>query len=364
MASFLMLRHFQSKHKDAILEHTAFVFKLNDHLEIPSVYIYQEEDNLFFLYISYTKSENTIKLYLVYIGSHKRAKNIYHQFTVSSEHKEFDVVLNPRPCTDDFFVVDISHMSNLIQIKFKLIDRNLKVLTAPEISNAVRKPVIKNAPLGSQIEHRLEFDLKCCTCKEYCIFSLSTCPVMYYYIDKDDDYICYYCYRFFKYEVDKPMAQRTIPINSRETIKFFKWNCSNCCSEIEFSDLQLHEINCKLGRQFTCPETDCYEKGTANQMIEHLENQHDLWAFGSHFKLPRNFESCYVFVREHIVLLRVTDTADFTSLEHKYIHVELLTKPDNDDTAYVMFCNKKNEILSDYSKLASCSEVFVKVVVD
>ncbi|XP_050517891.1 uncharacterized protein LOC126892404 isoform X2 [Diabrotica virgifera virgifera] len=145
MASFLILRHFHSKHKDAILDCPALVFSLNDHLEMPSVYVYQEEDNLFFLYISYIRSENIIKLDLVDIGSSKLAKNIYHQFTVSSENKEFDIVLNPQPCTDDFFVVDLSHMSNLIQIKFKLIDRNLKVLTAPEISTAMRKSKVENA---------------------------------------------------------------------------------------------------------------------------------------------------------------------------------------------------------------------------
>ncbi|XP_028137568.1 uncharacterized protein LOC114332060 isoform X2 [Diabrotica virgifera virgifera] len=358
MASFLILRHFHSNHKDAILDCPAFVFKLNDLLQMPSVYIYQEEDNLFFLYISYTKSENTIKLYLVYIGSYKLAKNIYHQFTVSSENKEFDVVLIPRPCTDDFFVVDISHMSNLIQIKFKLIDRNLKVLTAPEISNAVRKPIVKNAPL------RLEFNLNCYYCKAFCILSLSTCPVNYYYIDNDGDYICCYCYKFYKFESDKPIVEKVIPISSLETIKFFKLNCINCCSEIEFSDVQSHEINCKLGRQYTCPIENCCEKGTANQMIEHLKDRHKEMSFGSQFILPINFLRGYAFVKEYIALLSVTDTGNFSSLEHKYIDLELVPKIDSDAIfPYVSFFNARNEILSDYSTFASYSEVFVKVFV-
>uniref|UniRef100_A0A6P7GRI6 Uncharacterized protein LOC114345532 n=1 Tax=Diabrotica virgifera virgifera TaxID=50390 RepID=A0A6P7GRI6_DIAVI len=377
MASFLILRHFQSKHKDAILEHTAFIFKLNDLLEMPSVYIYQEEDKLFFLYISYSKSENTIKLYLYYIGSYKLAKNIYHQLTVSSENKEFDVVLDPKPCTNDFFVVDISHMSNLIQIKFKLIDRNLKVLTAPEISNAVRKPMVKNVPPGSQIEHLLEFNLKCSVCQAYCIFSLSTCPVMHYYINRYsnneyDKYICYYCNEYFLIDLtyEEMNFEVPIPINILETMKFFKWNCSNCCNDIEFLDMQSHEINCKRGRQYTCPRVpmeDCCVKGTANQMIEHLKNQHDHMAFGSHFKLPIKFGDfyCYVFVKEYIVLLYGRKTPCFTSLENKYIHVEIVNKTDKDTTSITaLFFNAENEILRDYSQLTSYSEVFVKVFVN
>ncbi|XP_028141939.1 uncharacterized protein LOC114335847 [Diabrotica virgifera virgifera] len=364
MVSLLMLRHFHSNHRDAILESPAFLFKLNDLLDVPSVYIYQEEDNLFFLYISYSKSENTIKLYLLYIGIYKLAKNIYHEFTVSSENKDFDIVLNPKPCTDDFFVVDISHiMTNLIQIKFKLIDRNLKVLTAPEISNAVRSPIVKNAPLESQIEHRSEFNLKCNICQAYCIFSLTGCPVMYYYIDEKNSYVCYYCTQYFKLKIDEASAERTIPINIFETMKFFKWNCSNCCSDFEFSDIQSHEINCKLGRQFTCPRRNCNEKGTASQMIEHLKDWHFCMAFGSHFKLPIDFIKCYVFVKEYIVFLRETNTLEFTSFRHKYIHVELVTKTDNDrKSPLALFFNNNNEILRNY-KCGCESEVFVKVFV-
>ncbi|XP_028137569.1 uncharacterized protein LOC114332060 isoform X3 [Diabrotica virgifera virgifera] len=359
MASFFLLRHFDSNHKDAILDCPAFVFKLNDLLEMPSVYIYHEEDNLFFLYISYTKSENTIKLYLVYIGSYKLAKNIYHQFTVSSKNKEFDVILNPRPCTDDFFVVNISKMSNLILIKFKLIDCNLKVLTAPEISNAVRKPIVKNDSLESQIEHpEFSLDLICYYCKAYCVFSLTGYPVKEYYYDDDDEYVCYYCNQFFKVDTDGI----SIPINILETMKMFAWNCSNCCGEFEFSHMQSHEISCKLGRQYTCPRKNCYEKGTANQMITHLKDRHKYMGFGSHFKLPVDFESCYVFVREHIVRLRKTKPVK-SSLEHISIKVELITTESDNTDPCALFFNNSNEILTDYSKFSSYSEVFVKVFV-
>ncbi|XP_028132575.1 uncharacterized protein LOC114328034 [Diabrotica virgifera virgifera] len=373
MASLMMLPHFRSNHKDVILDYPAFVFELNDDdIEMPSVYLYQEDDNLFFLYISYRKSENTIRLDLEYTGNSKLAKNIYHEFTVSSDNKEFDVVLNSKPCTDDFFYVDISNMSNLIKIEFKIIDRNLKVLTAPEISIAVRKPLkwfIDN-PQGGQIEYRSEFNLKCAICQAYCIFSLSTCPVKYYYIDEESDYVCYYCNQFFKLflETDESSAKKAIPTYIFKTMKFFKWNCSTCCSVIEFSDMQSHEINCKRGRQFSCPIANCCDsaKGIANQMIQHLKNRHNFMAFGSHFKLPRNFLKCYVFFREDIVFLRATDTLDFTSsLDHRSIHAELVIKTDNvEKRPYALFFNTNNEILRDHSKFASDSEVFVKVFVD
>ncbi|XP_050516892.1 uncharacterized protein LOC114332058 [Diabrotica virgifera virgifera] len=363
MASFFLLRHFDSNHKDAILDCPAFVFKLNDLLEMPSVYIYQEEDNLFFLYISYTKSENTIKLYLVYIGSYELAKNIYHQFTVSSENKEFDVVLDPRLCTDDFFVVDISHMSNLIQIKFKLIDRNLKVLTAPEISNAVRKPVVTNAPLQNQIQHPTKFNLTCYYCKACCIFSLSSCRVKYYYHDKEYNYVCYYCNQFFV-KADE-IDGIDIPSDISGIMDFFQWECRNCCGEIYFSSMQSHEINCKLGRQFVCPIKNCCEKGIANQMIKHLNEGHKCRAYGPHFRLSKSFSSCYVFAKEYIVFLSVTNTLDLpSSLDHESIRLELLTKTDDDGKIpRALFFNSKNEILTDYSNILSCNLVFVKVFV-
>ncbi|XP_028137572.1 uncharacterized protein LOC114332061 [Diabrotica virgifera virgifera] len=260
-------------------------------------------------------------------------------------------------------------MSNLIQIKFKLIDRNLKVLTAPETSNVVKKPLRKSifGTLGSQIEHRSEFNLKCAICQTYCIFSFSSCPVTYYYIYEDNKIVCYYCTKCFKlFFATGKLSKRTIPTNILETIKFFKWYCSGCCNEIEFSDMQSHEIICKGGRQHTCPIKYCFEKGTANKMTEHLKDWHGKIAFGSHFKLPTNFGSCYIFVREHIVRLRVTSEFSLTSsLDHGSVHVELVTKNDGDDhiSPYALFCNKKNEIITDYSKLASSSEVFVKVVV-
>ncbi|XP_050516890.1 uncharacterized protein LOC126891685 [Diabrotica virgifera virgifera] len=373
MASFLILPHFRSKHKDSTLDCPAFVFNLNDYLEMPSVYIYQEEDNLFFLYISYRKSENTIKLYLVYQGSYKLAKNIYHEFTVSSENKEFDIVLNEKPCTDDFFVVDISDMPNLIQIKFKLIDRNLKVLKAPEISKALRKPIVENASHEHQIQnyHAESYPAKCNRCHEYCLIeSLPGVEILSYYWDKKNGgFMCIYCYQWFYYRryctkyndhekiVDKWMIHRMNDL--------FPCRCSNNCgSYINLSHLPSHELECKLGRQFICPTQNCYWEGTANKMIEHLKDLHKCMAFGYHFQLPRNISSCYVFVKEYIVFLHVTPKSDFAKLESNDISVELVTKTDN---AYknptILFFDKKNEILKGNFEFAFYGEVFVKVMV-
>ncbi|XP_050517208.1 uncharacterized protein LOC114339586 isoform X3 [Diabrotica virgifera virgifera] len=343
MASFMMFQHFHFKHKNAVLDCPTLVFNLKDYLEMPSVYIYQEGDNLFFLYISYSKSENTLKLDLVYMGSFKLAKNIYHEFTVGSENKEFDIVLKPKPCTDDFTVY-ISHMSKFIQIKFKLIDRNVKVLTAPELSRHhvapahpnetpdVSTPILNNSLQGSQIEYTSKFNLKCKVCQEYCMFSITDNPIDAYYIDEKNNYTCYYCYEAFKFNPSTTRyLKRTHPLDIFDTMKFSKWNCSKCSTEIEFSDMRSHEINCKLGRQFTCPIGNCYEKGTVNQMIKHMKD-HNCLAFSSYFRKPAGTFSCYVFVREYIVYLIQFTNAYKNNIYNPYeIRMKIVAKTDNDE---------------------------------
>ncbi|XP_028128966.1 uncharacterized protein LOC114325176 [Diabrotica virgifera virgifera] len=367
MTSFLMLQHFHFKHKNAVLGYPTFVFNLNDYLDMPSVYIYQEEDNLFFLYTRCSKSENTIALYLVCMASYKLPQNIYHQFTVTSENKEFDIVLDPKPCTDDFFVVDISHMSNFIQIKFKLIDRNLKVLTGPKFSAAVRKPVPKNAPHGHEIgKNRQEFDLKakCVKCQAYCIFSLSNCPVRYCYLNKHNNYMCYYCYQWFEsWETSSQYFEIAIPSEIFGGMKFYKWNCSNCFSDISVSDMQSHEISCKLGRQFRCPMENCCEKGTTNQMIEHLKD-HNRLAFSSPFQLTSNNLSCYVFLKEHIVSLLLIRTKNSI-----FCDVIVVILPQSEFAikqfeVRTMFFDSNNQILNQYEINDNINPIFVKIIVE
>ncbi|XP_050518017.1 uncharacterized protein LOC126892508 isoform X1 [Diabrotica virgifera virgifera] len=486
MTSFLMLQHFHFKHKSAILDCPTLVFNLNDYLEMPRVYIYQEDDNLFFLYISYSMSENSITLDLVCMGSYKLSQNIYHQFTLSSEKKEFDIVLNKKPCTDDFFVVDISHMSNFIHIEFKLIDRNLKVLTTPSISNVVTKPAPKNDPPGSQIvkyrseftprskvltdsqdsnavgkpltkndpigaqivkdqsefnpkskvltdsedsnavgkpftktdanggqivkdrsefnprskvltgsdvsnavvknvpknnphgrqieNYQAEFNLKskCVKCQEYCIFSISNCPIRYYYRDKRNNYICYYCYKFFSDGDDVSQRQarevrkyfeRAILSEIINGMKFYKWNCSNCNSDIQVSDMQSHEINCKRGRQFRCPIEGCCEKGTVNQMIEHLKN-HNCLAFSSHFQLPSNHLRCYVFVKEYIVRLDLSFAKNFATESIQVVRKAGNVKKKRLTASFMLFDsnNQLLEVVHVHSQF-DVNPIFVKVIV-
>uniref|UniRef100_A0A6P7HF91 Uncharacterized protein LOC114347965 n=1 Tax=Diabrotica virgifera virgifera TaxID=50390 RepID=A0A6P7HF91_DIAVI len=146
VTSFLMVRHFISNHKDAILDCPAFVFNMNNYLEMPGTYLYQEEDNLFFLYISYSQSENAIRLELVYMGSDKMATSITHQFTVTSENKEFDINLNSKPSrANEVSVVDASNMSHLINVKFKLFFQNVQFFT---ISENVHSSSIQNSSSG------------------------------------------------------------------------------------------------------------------------------------------------------------------------------------------------------------------------
>ncbi|XP_072398927.1 uncharacterized protein [Diabrotica undecimpunctata] len=373
MASFLMLRHFHYKHKNAILDCPAFVFNLNDLLEMPSGYIYQEEDNLFFLYISYSQSENTIKLGLVCMASYKLAENIYHQFTLSSEKKEFDIVMNPKSCNNDFFVVDISHMSNLIHIKFKLFDRNLKVLASSEVSNSVVKPVPKKQnPLakmllhGNQIkEYQTEVNLKCIECEVYCFLLVSTLKVNTCFIDKDNNCICYNCYQWLK-SMYSHYFERRFSNEIIDKMKFSMWNCSTCCSDFKPLDRVLsHTINCKLARQFSCPIKNCCEKGTADKMIEHLKI-HNCLAFLSPFKLTLNSSSCYVFVEKYIVFLHITRSGHFICSDN--IQAELVTKTDNDKKEttlkpYAIFFNNDYNAILNNSLVDLNRGIFVKVFV-
>ncbi|XP_028136114.1 uncharacterized protein LOC114330889 [Diabrotica virgifera virgifera] len=368
MASLLLLPHFHSNHKDAILDCPAFIFKLNNHLETPNAYTYQEGDNLFFLYVNYRKSENTIKLDLVYMGNLEHAKNIYHQFSLSSENKEFDIVLDPTPCTQDIVVVDISHMSNFVQIKFKLIDRNLKVLMSTEISNAgvvkkpVLNPVLNNALHGSQIvKKQSELSQRCVKCQEYYIFSLSTYSISYYYKDKrSNNCICYYCYQWFKSD---GYIRRIIP----KKIATDMWNCSNCRSNIQASDMQFHEINCKQGKKFSCPIKNCREKGTVNEITEHLK-VHNCLAFSSHFKLTSDSLRCYVFVKKYIVFLHLTRVESTFNVKYN-IQVKIVTKTDNNENSTtlkprVMFFDSRNQLLNGYSMGTSTGEIFIKVIIN
>ncbi|XP_028136111.1 uncharacterized protein LOC114330887 [Diabrotica virgifera virgifera] len=374
MPSFLVLRHFRSNHKDATLDCPAFIFNLNDHLDAPSAYIFQEGDNLFSLYVSHRMSENTIKLDLVYMGNFESAKNIYHQFTLSGENKKCDIVLPTKSCNNDFFVVDISKMSSFVQIKFKLIDSNLKVLTSTEISNTVRKPVLKNARHRYQIGKDLsEFSLKCIKCQAYCIFPLSTCPIRYYYVDKQNNYICYYCYQWFKYSNEISGQRKEISFKRKHTreiiidiMKFFKWNCGNCCSCIGFLDMQSHDINCKQGTQFSCPIKNCSEKGTAIQIIEHLK-VHKCWAFSFHFKITSDIVRCFVFVEEYIVFLHLPRVQS-TFIVSCNIKADLVTKTyDEKGTTlkpYVMFFDTNNQLLNRCRMDISTDDVYVKVIVE
>ncbi|XP_050503379.1 uncharacterized protein LOC126882461 [Diabrotica virgifera virgifera] len=146
MLSFLVIRHFYSNHKDAILDSPAFVLNLDYYSEMSRIYIYSEEDNLFSLYINYSKSENTIKLELVYMGSDKIASNISHQFTITSENNEFDINFSSKPsCTNEFSIVDTSNMSHLIFVKFKIFYPNSKFWAITENVNSSSSS-ISNSP--------------------------------------------------------------------------------------------------------------------------------------------------------------------------------------------------------------------------
>uniref|UniRef100_A0A6P7HDI9 Uncharacterized protein LOC114347310 n=1 Tax=Diabrotica virgifera virgifera TaxID=50390 RepID=A0A6P7HDI9_DIAVI len=330
MTSFLMVRHFNSNHKDAILDCPAFVFNTNRHLEMPSTYIYQEEDNLFFLYISYSKSENTIKLELVYMGSEKQSSNIYHQFTITSENKEFDVNFNSKPsCANEFSVVDASNMSHLINVKFKLFYQNLQFFS---ISENVHSPSIKDSlekPKTSQwklqfcyertydytteiVEFPVEYNPRCFNCKESCLFSFSdSYAVEYYYCPTRNDFLCFCCIQWLthknKIKEHHLYVKQSIP--STVTTRFCKWNCGE---NFKFSKILSHEIFCRRSptrtqkkivfNSFRCP----YKRYCEIRSIHYNVEGHCYLVCASWFQLDNVLLKCLVFLENQVIRFEQT----------------------------------------------------------
>ncbi|XP_050501311.1 uncharacterized protein LOC126881220 [Diabrotica virgifera virgifera] len=327
VTSFLILRHFNSNHKDAVLNSPAFVFDLNDYSETPSTFIYQEEDNLFFLYISYSKSENTIKLELVYLGSDKLALNIYHQFTVTSKNKDFYINYNSKPShTNEFFIVDATNMSNLINVKFKLIYHNLQFFT---ISENDHSSSIKNSSLENQIdtqeknqfiykskfdltseivEFPLEYNPECFNCKESCIFSLSDFyPVTYYYSPTHKDFLCFCCFEWLTDE-NKTKGNH-LYLKQMMTSSFLSRFCKyNCGQHFSFSKILEHEVlYCtKSMDYYNCPVQHCLKKDVASGLRNHLSAHHGYTLCASFFDLPYLPTKCFVFLKGNFIHFQLT----------------------------------------------------------
>ncbi|XP_050502695.1 uncharacterized protein LOC126881985 isoform X2 [Diabrotica virgifera virgifera] len=316
MTGFQMLQHFHSNHKDAILDCPAFVFNLYDHSEMPSTYIYQEGDNLFFLYISYSKSENTIKLELVYMGSNKVASNIYHQFTVTSENKEFFINFSSKPsCANEFSLGDTSNMSGLIYIKFKIIYQNLKFCTITEnensssssINNSLKKLKVNKEETNQIIEFSPECNPQCFICKEICIFSFyDTRTIDYYYSPIYHDFICFYCFQWLtckdKIKEFHFYVKHSIPSTFRS--RFCKWDCGK---DFKFSEIVPHEIFCEKRTQYyDCPVQNCQFQSFASPLSNHLKTDHDYKVYASFFQITKLPIKCFLFVEDQIIHFQLT----------------------------------------------------------
>uniref|UniRef100_A0A6P7GT07 Uncharacterized protein LOC114341847 n=1 Tax=Diabrotica virgifera virgifera TaxID=50390 RepID=A0A6P7GT07_DIAVI len=338
MTSFLMLRHFHSNHKDAILSGPALVFNLNQYLEMTGIYVYQEEDNLFFLYISYSKSENTIKLELVYMGSDKVASNIHHQFTITGENKEFDLNFNSKPSrANEFSIVDTSNLSNLINIQFKLIYQNLQFFTISKndetnqnleastitenvnssssiTNNCLEEPKAKKAK--TQFIYRsllncttevVKFDSKynpqCFNCKESCIFSISVSDaVEYYHSPTHNDFLCFCCFEWLTHEnkikENHLYFKQSIPSTLRT--RFCKWKCGK---DFKFSEIVSHEIYCKKRIvYYKCPYKNCgIENNSALALTDHLKMHGSQKVFPSSFTLIKPPFGCFVLLEDQVI---------------------------------------------------------------
>uniref|UniRef100_A0A6P7GG64 Uncharacterized protein LOC114342106 n=1 Tax=Diabrotica virgifera virgifera TaxID=50390 RepID=A0A6P7GG64_DIAVI len=338
MTSFLMLRHFHSKHEDAILDSSAFVFNLDHYSEVSSIYLYPEEDNLFFLYISYSKSENTIKFELVYMGSDKQASNIYHQFTVTSENKEFNIKCSSKPsCINDFSVVDVSNMSRLIYVKFKLIYQNLKFCTITENLNASSSSINNSLEISNlnqvetnptnqiftltpnlgfalNLQFPPEYNPQCFSCKEICIYALNASQTSeaYYHSPIRNDYLCLYCFLWLtnneKIKDYHFYVKHSTPSAFRS--RFCKWNCGQ---HFKFGEILSHEIFCEKRIQYyNCPVQNCSIQNFALPLTNHLKNDHNYTVFASSiFEITALPVKCFVFVQDQIIHFQLTSQNDY-----------------------------------------------------
>ncbi|XP_028141842.1 uncharacterized protein LOC114335749 [Diabrotica virgifera virgifera] len=366
LKSFLMIQHFHSNHKDAILDCPAFVFNLNDHLGMLTVYIYQEEDNLFFLYISYNQLENTIELQLVYMGSEKIASNIYHQFTVYSENKEFDINCSAKSsCINEFSLVDVSNMSRLIFVKFKIAYQNLQFCAITDNVNSSSSSInhsFEKLKLGqgetNQTNKIIEFpsgyNLQCFNCKEICIYSFyASKTVDYYYSPMHNNILCFYCFQWLNHKNKIKeyhfYVKHTTPSNFRS--RFCKWNCGR---HFVYSEIVLHEIYCKKRIQYyNCPVQNCQIQNSALPLSDHLLIDHDCNSVTDHLLIEASFfpifelpEECFVFVEDQIIYFQLTAQDEY-NMECKIVtnddKIQLQWKP------HVLFFN--NNTLSTLANL-------------
>ncbi|XP_072390607.1 uncharacterized protein [Diabrotica undecimpunctata] len=365
MLSFMMIRHFHSNHKDAILDSSAFVFNLNNYLEMPGIYIYQEEDNLFFLYFSYSKSEKTIKLELVYTGSDKLASKTYHQFTVTNENKEFDINFNSKLlCTNEFFVVDASNMSHLIYVKFKVIYKNLKFFTIPEnvhsssingslekpnqnqevltitetvdsslssINNLLEKPqpnqgkmrFIYANPLDCTreiVEFHSEYNPECFNCKENCILSTVELSAReYYYSPRHNNFLCFFCFEWLthnnKIKQNRSYVTQLIPSTFKK--RFCKWNCGQ---HFMFSTIVLHETFCeKSVYYYNCPHENCQIQNFASELKDHLKNDHNSEIHSAVLSVCKDYGVFFVLLKDQIIEVQLASRDGSYSMECKIV---------------------------------------------
>uniref|UniRef100_A0A6P7G8C9 Uncharacterized protein LOC114338885 n=1 Tax=Diabrotica virgifera virgifera TaxID=50390 RepID=A0A6P7G8C9_DIAVI len=418
MPSLLMIPHFHSNHNDATLDSPAFVFNLNRYSETPGIYIYQEEDNLFFLYISYSKSENTIKLELVYMGNEKLASNILHQFTVTNENKEFDINFTSKPfCANKFSVVDASNMSHLINVKFKVIYKSPTFFTIPEnvhsssIQNSLEKAnqnqevltITENAnPSSSSINNVLEnpqpnqgkiqfifkssleftketvefsseYNPQCFNCKKICIFSLSdSYAPEYYYSPTRNDFLCLCCFEWLTYtkKIKENYLYMKQSISPTLKKRLCKWNCGKY---IKFSQIVSHEIFCrKRIHYYNCPVQNCSIRVLAWALTNHLckcHKSYDSVFVCSTYFLNLSLKSKFMYfivLEDQIIYFKLQPQSTYQELDMEY---KIAT---NDNTIQselkphlLFFYNNKltplaDLLISDLNFLCTATFVLVK----
>lgn len=350
---YVMKKHFNENHKDAILDHPGFYLKLDLLYESSVTYLYQQNDKLFFIISTSSPFEEKIELNALYLGDSNDAKKINQQFTVSTDN-DSDIILEPKPCsaylsTDyDNFSINLPDKAKTVFIKFSITDDHESLIKLPESMNLnTTRDVIRSSAdvytfvpmaregrawkmfLTSQFIHRYPdflltplanaftvrnanrtYFINCSNCQELCWRGQSQeILVQRFYCHKRLNHsICYYCFQYLKHKKevsDDDYTNKEFPIEMVSFLQFFcKWNCGEVFDALPHL---VHEHTCKQSPLLACPDRCCNFKGTIAEIASHITVHPNsvVYTYSSFIVSSFFNKKIYVYLNEQFVWFEI-----------------------------------------------------------
>ncbi|CAH1107410.1 unnamed protein product [Psylliodes chrysocephalus] len=317
--TFLLVKHFNDKHRECILDVPVLFLNIDKYSETSLVYFYRLEDNVFFLHLYVSRMEELIKVNVSYLGNSKAANDITQQITMTSEKNLFEYSSKIKSCSvfgknNDFFSIKIKNDLNSVFIKFKLIFKNLQLISVPlstglnnsnnsidfnllgisstvvSFKPAVQTPFSRKIFLSSNfqltfpkislskcnfaiVESDIIYFLHCFNCQDICWRGLSRDSLIlkFYFSKKFSHSICYYCFQMLKHENKVHENDYMISNFHRDMLKNIEFYCKWNCGQTFKADYHLgHEESCELQPLQHCPEQNCNFRGTIVEIASHM----------------------------------------------------------------------------------------------